>query len=112
MSKVNRVISKYETQDNLFSIYCGLVIRKIRKENGISACELAKQVNVSQQQMSRYERGINKISIDMLFNLSVALDCRFERVIKLIIAEVQKSPSDDVISLKNKISASDTIYFY
>lgn len=112
MSKVNRVISKYETQDNLFSIYCGLVIRKIRKENGISACELATQVNVSQQQMSRYERGINKISIDMLFNLSVALDCPFERVIKLIIAEVQKSPSDDVISLKNKISASDTIYFY
>ncbi|MEX5926259.1 hypothetical protein [Providencia hangzhouensis] len=65
-----------------------------------------------QAQMSRYERGINKISIDMLFNLSVALDCPFERVIKLIIAEVQKSPSDDVISLKNKISASDTIYFY
>ncbi|MTB31396.1 XRE family transcriptional regulator, partial [Providencia alcalifaciens] len=62
--------------------------------------------------MSRYELGITKFSLDMLFNISVALDIPFERIIKFIILELQKSPSDDATELKNKISASDTVYFY
>ncbi|MBQ0399939.1 XRE family transcriptional regulator, partial [Providencia rettgeri] len=55
--------------------------------------------------MSRYERGINKLTIDMIFNISLALECPFERIIRFVIYEVQKSPSDDAISLRNKILA-------
>ncbi|WP_247602717.1 helix-turn-helix transcriptional regulator, partial [Providencia rettgeri] len=69
------------------------------------ANDLAKRVNISQQQMSRYERGINKLTIDMIFNISLALECPFERIIRFVIYEVQKSPSDDAISLRNKILA-------
>ncbi|HHR6031207.1 TPA: helix-turn-helix domain-containing protein [Providencia alcalifaciens] len=112
MNKNKLSASKYDGRDNLLSFYCGLIIRKIRKENGISAHELAKKINISQQQMSRYELGITKFSLDMLFNISVALDIPFERIIKFIILELQKSPSDDATELKNKISASDTVYFY
>lgn len=105
-------ISKNKHQDNIISICCGLVIRKIRKSHGVSANELAIRVNLSQQQISRYERGKNKISIDMLFNISVALNYPFEKIIRLVICEVQKTPSDDLITLKNKIFASESIYFY
>ncbi len=66
-------ISKNKHQDNIISICCGLVIRKIRKFHGVSANELAIRVNLSQQQISRYERGKNKISIDMLFNISTKI---------------------------------------
>ncbi|CAG9406696.1 helix-turn-helix domain-containing protein [Providencia alcalifaciens] len=112
MNKTNLDLKKDSSSENIFSLCCGLVIRKIRKENGISACELAKKVNISQQQMSRYERGINKFSIDMLFDITVALNIPFERLIKYVVSEVQKLPSDSAAILKNKILASDMIYFY
>lgn len=105
-------VCKKKSQDNIFSICSGIVIRRIRKEIGITAHDLAKRLNISQQQMSRYERGINKLTIDMIFNISLALECPFERIIRFVIYEVQRSPSDDVISLRNKISASDITYYY
>lgn len=48
----------------------GSKIKKIRKEYGLTAAELAAVLNVSQQQFSRYERGINRIDIDSLFIIS------------------------------------------
>ncbi|HEM8139361.1 MULTISPECIES: helix-turn-helix domain-containing protein [Providencia] len=98
--------------DNLFSIYCGAVIKKIRKECGMTGTELARKLNVSQQQMSRYERGINKISIDMLFNLSMALNVPCEKVIKNALLEMEKSNCDDELILKKLLIASNTVHFY
>ncbi|MBI6203624.1 helix-turn-helix domain-containing protein [Providencia rettgeri] len=108
----NRINSQCDNQDNQVSTYCGTVIKKIRRECGMTGAELAKKLNVSQQQMSRYERGINKISVDMLFNLSIALNVPFEKVIKHVLLEMEKSNSDDVSMLKKLIAASDTVYFY
>lgn len=44
----------------------GSRIKKLRKENGLTGTEIAAYLNVSQQQFSRYERGINRIDIDSL----------------------------------------------
>ncbi len=108
----NIINSQCGNHDNQISTYCGIVIKKIRKGYGMTGAELAKKLNVSQQQMSRYERGINKFTVDMLFSLSIALNVPFEKIIKYVLVEIEKSNSDDAIILKKLISASDTVYFY
>ncbi len=99
-------------QNNLFSFYCGIVIQKLRKERGISGAKLAKQLNISQQQMSRYERGVNKLSIDTLFNILTILDVSFEKLLRLLMTEIRSSNSNDALVLKEKTSLLDSIYFY
>lgn len=52
----------------------GKEIRKRRKELGFSGVELADLIGISQQQISRYERGECNITLDNLFNLAKALE--------------------------------------
>ncbi|HGN1706461.1 TPA: helix-turn-helix domain-containing protein [Providencia rettgeri] len=50
----------------------GVFIRKIRIKNGLTGAQLGKLIGVSQQQISRYERGSNGISLpDLIFILSI-----------------------------------------
>lgn len=44
----------------------GSRIKKLRREYGLTGAEVAVVLNVSQQQLSRYERGVNRIDIDSL----------------------------------------------
>ncbi|WP_162557259.1 helix-turn-helix domain-containing protein, partial [Proteus mirabilis] len=50
---------------------------------------LGKLLNISQQQISRYERGINKIPIDILFHIlnifDISISDFFEKVSKRVI---------------------------
>ncbi|EMA4784615.1 MULTISPECIES: helix-turn-helix domain-containing protein [Providencia] len=55
------------------SILIGKKIHCIRKEKGITGEKLARMLNISQQQVSRYERGVNKITVDFLFEISEIL---------------------------------------
>lgn len=52
----------------------GREIRKRRKHLGLSGIELANLVGVSQQQISRYERGECNINIENLYVLANALE--------------------------------------
>ncbi|OTA19801.1 Repressor of flagellae, MrxJ [Xenorhabdus beddingii] len=45
------------------NLLVGQRIQTKRKELGITATALAKQIGISQQQLSRYERGTNRINI-------------------------------------------------
>ncbi|HGN1706470.1 TPA: helix-turn-helix domain-containing protein [Providencia rettgeri] len=50
----------------------GGFIRKNRIKNGLTGAQLGKLIGVSQQQISRYERGSNCISLpDLIFILSI-----------------------------------------
>ncbi|ETO41157.1 helix-turn-helix domain-containing protein [Morganella sp. EGD-HP17] len=53
--------------------YIGGQLRAIRYEYGWSGDELAKDMNISQQQVSRYERGETGFQLDMLFRFFSAL---------------------------------------
>lgn len=56
----------------LLNYEIGDFIRKIRVKNGLTGAELGKLIGVSQQQISRYERGYNELSFtDFVFILSV-----------------------------------------
>ena len=62
----------------------GRQIMLLRKSQGLSGQLLAKKLGVSQQQISRYERGHCKIDIDnlilFLINMDISLDIFFQRV--------------------------------
>ncbi|HHE6470647.1 TPA: helix-turn-helix transcriptional regulator [Providencia rettgeri] len=49
------------------SYLIGKQILYYRKMNGISINEISKVIGISPQQQSRYERGINRITLDRLF---------------------------------------------
>jgi transcriptional regulator with XRE-family HTH domain len=50
----------------VFKYAIGEQIKHLRIERGISGNELADLLNKSQQQISRYERGVSNITIDVL----------------------------------------------
>ncbi|HBO24783.1 helix-turn-helix domain-containing protein [Providencia sp.] len=52
----------------------GKILKSYRRRTGLTGSELAKRINVSQQQVSRYENGINNITFDKLIILFNALE--------------------------------------
>lgn len=79
---------KRTIEDNLISILFGRALRTLRLEKGFSGSQLAKMINISQQQLSRYERGESKITIDMVFKISVVLGVTIEEIYRYFIDEV------------------------
>ncbi|HDO1358303.1 helix-turn-helix domain-containing protein [Aeromonas jandaei] len=55
-------------------VLLGKRIQLRRKELGVSAAQLAEALGFSQQQLSRYERGLNRISATLLVDLAGLLD--------------------------------------
>ncbi|MFZ7130018.1 helix-turn-helix domain-containing protein [Avibacterium avium] len=52
----------------------GKRIQQKRKEVGLSASELSEKIGIAQQQLSRYERGENKINITHLVDIAIYLE--------------------------------------
>lgn len=52
----------------------GKRIQLKRKEKGFSADKLSEYIGLSQQQLSRYERGTNKINVAHLVSIATFLD--------------------------------------
>ncbi|HHN8583816.1 TPA: helix-turn-helix domain-containing protein [Providencia rettgeri] len=100
------------TVDNFFSYHCGCMIRKIRKSKGITGSELASRLCLSQQQISRYELGVNKFTMDLLFDVCIVLDINFEQLIKDLFDEIRRNDSKSAVELKKKMVNLDTHYFY
>jgi len=48
-------------------------LKKIRQQRGVSAMTLAEAIDSTQQQISRYENGNNKLSATQLYRISEAL---------------------------------------
>lgn len=44
----------------------GQKIKTLRKAQGYTVFQLAKEIDISEQQLFRYERGVNRIDIDCL----------------------------------------------
>ncbi|MCW9715092.1 MULTISPECIES: helix-turn-helix domain-containing protein [Avibacterium] len=69
----------------------GKRIQQKRKELGFSASELSEKIGIAQQQLSRYERGENKINVAHLVEIATVLktdiswffiDCISDQIIK------------------------------
>ncbi|HEI9803898.1 TPA: helix-turn-helix transcriptional regulator, partial [Proteus mirabilis] len=53
-------------KSNMISGHVGIFLRKARKEKNMTGKQLARLMNVSQQQISRYEIGATAITVDQL----------------------------------------------
>ena len=51
----------------------GELIRQIRKSSGLSQMRLAEKVGISYQQVQKYEKGVNKLSVSRMKQISGAL---------------------------------------
>ena len=58
--------------------YIAQRILEIRKEKGIMQSELAEKVGISQQHLSRIERGEYAVRIDILERLAAVMNCRLD----------------------------------
>jgi transcriptional regulator with XRE-family HTH domain len=56
-------------------IHVGNRIKHKRKSLGLSLSDLGKKVNLSYQQIQQYEKGENRVSASVLFELAQALKC-------------------------------------
>ncbi|WP_409265094.1 helix-turn-helix domain-containing protein [Morganella morganii] len=65
---------------NNINFIVGRNIRMLRQSNGLTTRQLASILNVSQQQISRYERGDNKIDVNIAFKIVNFFDIRYEDI--------------------------------
>ena len=63
---------------NIFNKKIGCFIRNNRKRMDITGKDLGVMLNVSQQQVSRYENGITNITVTMLNDILKILDVSWE----------------------------------
>lgn len=96
--------------ESFFSFYSGKVIRKIRKNKGYAGKELASQLNLSQQQISRYERGENQLTIDMLFNVLILLDVSLPQFINCLFDEIIINNPDNLDVVRLRIEPLDSMF--
>ncbi|MEQ4672419.1 helix-turn-helix domain-containing protein [Providencia manganoxydans] len=71
------------------NIIIGRQIMILRKSKGLSGQLLAKKLGVSQQQISRYERGKCKIDIDSLIIILVDMDFSFDVFFRRVFNELR-----------------------
>lgn len=64
------MINNYNFIDIDVNALVGKRIQKKRKELGYTGMQIAEKIGVSQQQFSRYERGMNKIDLSYLVLLA------------------------------------------
>ncbi|WP_417355047.1 MULTISPECIES: helix-turn-helix domain-containing protein [Gammaproteobacteria] len=67
-------VSDDKTADRLI----GSRIQQRRKELSLTAAALAEKLGISQQQLSRYERGESKISLSMMVKVATLLTSSLE----------------------------------
>lgn len=70
----------------------GQLVKEYRKVKGMSQMELAEVIGVSYQQVQKYEKGTNRISVDRLKQIANALDVPINEFFsseKLIVSETQ-----------------------
>ena len=74
-------------------LFAGKKLREIRKSRGFSQMTLAEALGVSFQQIQKYERGTNRISIGKIYMLA-----KFFNVPELYFFKV---PSDEYMMMNN-----------
>lgn len=95
-----------ETSD--FYAVLGHRIQSRRKELGIVTVKLAQKLNISQQQFNRYERGVSKISLHHLIELSELLDAQVEWFLSGK-AEASEHPHEPHIQMRSNQFRAETV---
>ncbi|MGL4674043.1 MAG: helix-turn-helix domain-containing protein [Wohlfahrtiimonas sp.] len=90
-------------KSNIISSHVGIFLRRSRKEKNMTGKQLAKLMNVSQQQISRYEIGNTSITLDQLEQFLRILDKRWIDVIRFL-------EDESVVGIKTEKNESKNKY--
>jgi DNA-binding transcriptional regulator YiaG len=72
------IASLYSRNIDNIDVIIGANIKRVRKFYGMTQHQVAQLLNITFQQLQKYENGKNKISAARLYKLSALLDCPFE----------------------------------
>lgn len=99
-SKVNTLIGNY--------------LRKKRIENDLTGEDISKLLHVSQQQVSRYENGINTISVSLILLFLIKLNISVESFFVSLLKELENECEiiDLGLKLYLNLSPSKNQYLY
>ncbi|KPD03563.1 helix-turn-helix domain-containing protein [Moellerella wisconsensis] len=67
--------------ENTLYRHISCLIRNARKEKKISGADMAKKLGISQQQYSRYERGVNNLKLWNLLRIIKILNIEIKEII-------------------------------
>jgi transcriptional regulator with XRE-family HTH domain len=77
---MTRFVSKYKEMNEVL----GAAIRDIRRRRGMSQMELAEKIDVSYQQIQKYEYGKSQVTLARLRQIAEALDVPLKALINSI----------------------------
>lgn len=99
--------NKLDDSRTVFTKAIGKEIHKLRKERSMTGKYLAKLVNVSQQQISRYECGVCNITIDTLIVILNALDVSLTDFFNQVFLQVFEKEKKICVQYHNVFSSTD-----
>lgn len=79
-----------------FNRKIGIFLKKCRYERSLTGTEVASQIMVSQQQLSRYERGDSAISLFQLDKILRAYGVSWDRFVSETIVDIPYSTYDSL----------------
>ncbi|MEQ5306297.1 helix-turn-helix transcriptional regulator [Providencia rettgeri] len=88
------------------NITIGEFLKESRKNKNMTGRELAKLMHVSQQQISRYETGQTKLTLEQLNMLLVLLGRSWSEVFHIIEDEYEKEWISRNLSVNNNLESS------
>lgn len=78
--------------------HVGRKLKQARQLRSLSQNELAKQLNLSFQQVQKYENGVNRISASKLFEIGQVLDAPIDYFFDGLHANDEEAPSEIMLS--------------
>ncbi|HBO21601.1 MULTISPECIES: helix-turn-helix domain-containing protein [unclassified Providencia] len=79
----------------------GNYLKSKRIEYGMTGAEVGKLLHVSQQQVSRYENGVNTISLDLVLLFLDKLDLSVESFFIYLLKEIENDIKDNEKNIKD-----------
>ena len=112
--KSNKLKTSIGSFQKILTEEIGLELSYLRREKGFSGNDLAKKLKISQQQISRYERGVCSINCGMLFSILFYLEINPSLFFESIVLKINEEYPNAIsyIHANESISAAKNNYDY
>lgn len=91
-------MKKHKEADNLVSMKLGARIRELRAARGVSQEWLGDQLGITFQQIQKYEKGTNRVSVPVLFRMATAFGCEVSEILSAVDTSHEVSPVPDKVA--------------
>ena len=97
--------NRTEMTKNDIDFIIGQQLKKLRSEQGINGSQLGKILDISQQQVSRYENGVTTLSIDAIVTICLCFNLSLKEFLApLMMLTENKNESIETLPLSSPIN--------